>query len=359
MIVDTIMNVAGSEGRDKEPSHYYPRPSLAGPERCIRQMYYFRLGKPKKERDPRFQLVLDTSSWHEELIADWINKTSYRLHSRQMKVKLNSNPKISGSIDGVITDLMGKEYVWDNKAINHFTFQRFWTLAEMPWDYICQLCLYLEGIKNDQPDIKDALLLIKNKNNDHMIEYIIHYEGGWAFIPDVLHSNKERKELNILIPWPVEYCLDKFDRIEECVKNNIVPPRQYYIDEWRCEYCDYTELCWATYKEEFNQLKVDTPMEEEFATLINYYLEANMHSKEMEKESDELKKQIVAYLKKHEARIGVAGGYTATLSLVEKSGLDKEKIPAPILEQAATKSFYEKLTIRKPKAKKGGEEDAE
>lgn len=370
MIVDTIMNVAGSQAKDREDYAYYPRPSMAGPERCIRQMYYSRCGKPKKERDPRFELILDTSSWHEELVADWINKTSFKLHSRQMKVALKDYPIVmdskkvyylKGSIDGIITDMMGKERLWENKAINHFTFQRYWN-EEMPWDYICQVCIYLAGIKNDQPEIDEALLVIKNKNNDHMLEYLIQYCDDWAFIPWMMHSNKEVKELNILIPFPVQYCADKFRTVESCFHDNIVPPRQYYIDEWRCEYCDYTELCWETYKEEFNQLKIDQAMEEEFATLIHYYLEANMHSKEMEKEADERKKEIVAYLKTHDARVGCAGGYTATITMVEKAGLDKSLIPEKYLEAAATKSFYEKLTIRKPKekkAKKGDDKDAD
>ena len=86
MIAELLHLVAGM---DRDEFQYAPRPSSAGPDRCIRQMVYQRTGTPRdRELPARILHVLDDSAWHEELTADWIGKTSYILHSRQMGATL-------------------------------------------------------------------------------------------------------------------------------------------------------------------------------------------------------------------------------------------------------------------------------
>ena len=111
-LVELIPKIARMAAGEKEgPKKYYPRPSSAGPERCTRQMVYHRMGYEEEEGtarggDDRKYLVFDSSSWHEELVADWISQSPFTLHSRQMHVDLGitipgySFP-LGGDIDGI------------------------------------------------------------------------------------------------------------------------------------------------------------------------------------------------------------------------------------------------------------------
>jgi hypothetical protein len=69
----------------KPRGNYYPRPSSAGPERCIRQLVFHGLKVPEdKPIGDRFIMTMDDSSWHETLTEDWLRKTSMSIHSDQM-----------------------------------------------------------------------------------------------------------------------------------------------------------------------------------------------------------------------------------------------------------------------------------
>ena len=68
MLADILHKIAESEFSEKKDSKFYPRPSSAGPLRCIRQMVYHGLDHPKKPLQGRAYHVFDDGHWHEELI---------------------------------------------------------------------------------------------------------------------------------------------------------------------------------------------------------------------------------------------------------------------------------------------------
>jgi len=114
LISEVILKVAGMEAEESKP--YYPRPSIAGPERCLRQMVYWASNTPRDKRiSDRAIVVMNDSSFHETLTEDWLNKTAFRLHSQQMEVEIAEldfyNPPfiLKGHIDGIITDMLGFE----------------------------------------------------------------------------------------------------------------------------------------------------------------------------------------------------------------------------------------------------------
>ncbi len=84
MIAEVILKVAGFE---KEDYPYRPRPSCAGPERCLRSLCYWAQGYKRKKPSDRFYAVMDDSSWHEELTLDFLRKSSFKVHSEQMVVE--------------------------------------------------------------------------------------------------------------------------------------------------------------------------------------------------------------------------------------------------------------------------------
>jgi len=319
MIADIILKVAEDEAKEEGEHNYSERPSLAGPERCLRQMVYWGLKYPRKPLPGRAVVIFDDSSWHEELTGDWLRKTSYKLHSQQMEVEIS--PTMKGHIDGILTDLSGKDILLEHKAINHFTFGMYEKGKIFPIDYITQTCLYLLGLNKIQPELIDALLLIKNKNTSQYFEYYISYDvkNDIAKIEYMMSSTdcvkiKPDKTFENL----TQNCFDKFAEVNRCIKNNFIPPRQYERSDWQCNYCPYGELCWGGWENEIEQMESDAILDEEMETIANYYLETNLHLKEMAKEKEELKKKIKDRMKELKVKEGIAGKYIVKLSVREK-----------------------------------------
>ena len=182
MLIEVIPKISAEqmEARQKEKGYgkYKHRCSNAGTERCLRMRVYHALGIEPEPFPDRFSLVLDDSSWHEELSADWIRSSVYRLHSTQMKLTTMTinGVEVGGHIDGLITDPDGNDMLWEHKAINHFTFQAYETGDLIPYDYITQCCMYIVGLEKDTGKWLPALLMIKNKNTSQYLEYHIEYD---------------------------------------------------------------------------------------------------------------------------------------------------------------------------------------
>lgn len=363
MLAEILVKVAGMEKQKQQK--YRPRPSSSGPERCVRQMTYHSRGfKADKEMADRFVMTIDDSIFHEDITHDWISKTAFKIHSTQMKVEsleLPSGEKLGGSIDGVITDLLGVDRLYEHKAINHFTFNKYWG-GDYPLDYFCQCCLYIKGLRKVNPDIKEAVLLIKNKNTAQYIDYLIHYDEAidTAYIVEVCHSNGEKKtpkkdEVYLEVFHNViEKVVAKFEAVRKHTIQKTLPDRPHEIGTtFPCGYCNWEETCFEGYEDEFNNLTDNAELDEEFATSFKYYKELQMHEKESKNAVDELKEKIKKDLKELDCRKGKCGEYTFNLRLQKKEGIDKEKIPLNIIKQALKTSYFEVLDIRLKSKKKG------
>lgn len=351
MLAD-ILHALASQFTDEEDHPYYPRPSTSGPERCIRQLVYWGLGIPKKPLPGRTLHIFDDGNFHEELVADWIRKSAYKLHSEQMEVTIEEQGiKLTGHIDGIITDLLGQDYLWENKSINHFTCQRFWS-GVIPLDYMSQIALYLRGLQQVNPELTEGILLIKNKNTSAYLEFIVSYNTNrdTLIIKNRTSSQGETTEMNESLENITHNAFNKFVKINEALEKKEIPPRQYNRGEdWQCDYCQYLEPCYQNYEEEFEALQSDVELEGEIVELCKYYLETAMHEKEMKKEKDVLKDKIKTILEAQGVRKGKAGDYYIENRLQRRKTLDKELIPPEIIMQATGTSIFPVLTIRKRK----------
>ena len=65
MLADVILKIAG-QFQEEEEHKYYPRPSMAGPERCTRQMVYHGLNIAKEPLAGRAVMIFSDSSFHED-----------------------------------------------------------------------------------------------------------------------------------------------------------------------------------------------------------------------------------------------------------------------------------------------------
>jgi len=346
MLADIILKVA--EMTHEENTPFYPRPSSAGPERCIRQMVYHGLNTPKRPLPGRAVMIFSDSSFHEDLTNDWIRQTAFELHSEQMEVDC-CGVIGRGHIDGIVTDLLGVDRLMEHKAINHFTFQKYWS-GELPLDYLTQTAIYIDGLQHTaNPDLKEGLLLIKNKNTAQYMEFLVRYENDTLIVLEKTHSAGETEKVSVELSNIVSDACDKFNSVLGYIERKTLPKRQYDIDHWRCEYCAYGATCWDGYEQEFNDMVVEGMLSNEIADMVRYYKELGGQKSDIEKEYKDLGKKVKNAMKEAGCRQGRAGEYLCKMALIRSERLDKSLLTEKEKARATKISQYEKLTISKIK----------
>ena len=326
---------------------YRPRPSSAGPERCIRQLVYHANGTEPKQFKGRALITFDDGHWHEELMADWLGKTSFILHSRQMQVVTDVGP---GSIDGIITDLEGIDRVIDFKSINHFGFER---LLKGDWilDYFTQLVLYLKALRKDNPEITEGLLLFKNKNQGAFLDVLVRYDEATdtATIVSCEHSSGKVFDIGIELPNITEQAVEKFRMVTEHVADGTLPDRPYHDqNEYPCGYCRWQAVCWDGYEKEFEALD-DSVELHDLADTVRYRQELRAQITAQTKEVDGITEQIMEAMRSKKAKSGRAGEYILETRLHKRAKLDKDKLPAGVVNAATETTTYEQLHIKRVK----------
>jgi len=295
-------------------------------------------------------LVFDDSSWHEELTADWIRKTAFRLHSEQMEVMTAVGP---GHIDGIVTDLLGVDRLFEHKAINHFSFERLWR-GQWPLDYFTQCALYLEGLTKLNPEMTEALLLVKNKNTAQYLECLLFYhrDADILILKNVLRSDGEASEPDFLMARVTQAAVEKFAAVREYQAAQTLPPRPFaYGTDFPCGYCRWAQACWEGYEEEIAERSASIQLPDDLAQVAEEYRSLTDTETCCTKRKKELREPLYQALVRENAKAGTVGVYTVALSTQHRTFLDEEAIPPDILAKARKEKLIETLTVR---AKKGG-----
>ncbi len=356
MLSEILHKVAGFEAEEDHP--YHPRPSLSGPQRCIRSLDYYRQGYEKKPFPGRFVVVLEDSTIHEMLVKDLIQKSAFQVHSEQMKVTcatVDGKP-MTGSIDGIVTDILGVDRLLEIKALSHFGFLDIWN-GHLPVDYIYQTSLYARGLHEFNPETHEAILLVKNKNQGQFCEIQLEYDfnNDSTLVKKMILSTGEERVINETINNVVSSTVARFEEIERYAQEKKLHDRQYERDNWHCMYCQFGEQCWSTWEEEFEErvdsITLPTEVQNDLATAARYYKQKGAEVTEMEKEKDALSNNIKATMKFYNCKTTEVEEYRISVKLQSRAGIDKEKIPPVILAEAATKSTFEVLRVDKRKSK--------
>lgn|SRR5574341_500245 len=372
MLADLLNGLAKLE-QDDEFRPYYARPSLAGPERCMRRLVYQAMHVQPAPLPGRALLTMDDSSWHEELTFDWIAKSVFQVHSRQMAVDIPAPGVnhaghwcrlckrqieaeiIHGHIDGLLTDPLGRDTLVEHKALSFYGCHRIEN-GELPLDYFTQACLYSAGLQRIQPALKAVLVLIKNKNTAQYLEYELTYdaETDRATIHRLTMSRgdlpAETRPMELTLDRPVLSAMEKFRAVQAAAEVQALPARPFALGTpFPCGYCVFEVTCWAGYEEEFEALADDAVLDEELESLAKYYLEVSSHASTMEQEKEDLRAQIRAALDAKQIRGGRVGPYVIQVALREKVSWDPARIPEAVQAVAKRMKSYEVLTIRKPK----------
>lgn len=403
MLVELIPKVlAEEEAQTRRSGGWRPRCSSAGTQRCVRKEVYKAHGMPAKPFNGRTLLIFDDGHWHEELTIDKVQKTVYRHHSSQMAVDPvcipgthrgyicdMCSPKdaagtlipdkivrveadmLHGHIDGIITDPMGKDVLFEHKSANHWSWERWMKGGEIPWDYVTQAALYVYGLRQVGSNMTQAILLIKNKNNSAYLEFIIECpttlqpEPPTRIIEGSYMEGDNAVQIEFLVGTErnnlIGSAIDRFAEVAKHRDANTVPPRPLPMGHWQCNWCEFADLCWEGYITSAKD-RMDNPSAEAEGQLGADIVEARELRTRMttdENRYKDLVKDIKVSMSADEQRrshVQLEDGsrYNAVLSIRSKKGLDEEFIPEDIINKARTITEYEQLDIRigKPFKKK-------
>lgn len=389
MLADILHKVAAMEEEGKGEHKYYPRPSIAGPERCERQMVYWARGETGKPMPGRALVVMSDSSWHEELTADLIRKSAFQLHSEQIPITiagafpwLNNQGQYAchvcgeivfrsschGHADFIVTDLMGQDWLIEHKGISQFSFdallkaqapkpnenlreyvkdvRKLWEL--LPLDYLAQTAIYMNGLRKLNPDLSLALLLMKNKNQSGYLEFTLQYDdpGDTLTVIDRVHHTGEKVPINIMIENITRDAFAKFADVEKHLQAQTLPDRAYEIDHWRCTYCQFYETCWRDWPAEHAQLGTDADVAE-IADAARLHKELGAQIKDMTDQRSEVGQTIKDTLTKLGVRQGRAGEYTVDWTVSMMKRIDNDLLSAEAKAAATVEKPTERLNIRR------------
>lgn len=368
MLADIIPKIAAMEQDEDHP--YYPRPSLASPSspedpgRCVRGMAYHRMGLPAAPWPGRFLLVLDDSSWHEELSLDWLAKSSYRIHSRQMAVDYSlpaplgsggfclrcqqdiPNTILHGHIDALFADLLSVDRLLEHKAINRFRYEEL-LKGELPLDYLTQCCLYLGGLRHIAPDIREAVLLIKNKDTSAYLELNLSYdtEHDQCTVHSLIASDGTNQTVNRTLDGLVRSAIEKLRTVEAAAISKTLPVRPYQRNTWRCTYCRFGSHCWDGYAQEVADRDNGITLPDDLAPMVAAYHHASETKADAEACTKRLRPRILAALETAHAKSGSVDGYQVALTVQKRSQLDQSLIPADVKAAATVEQPVEILRV--------------
>jgi len=203
MIKEHIENFYRNKFENKGKQIFY----VTDAGKCPRQIYFSLKGYPRKEPDPRLLRIFE----HGDHTHMRIMSVLFSLGLvKACEVEIPKNDLLHGRADAIIS-IDGIPYVVEIKSVNAFKFKN-----EIPEpDHIKQLQLYLHFFK-----IKEGILLYENKDTQELKEFIIKYDEETV------------KEL-----------LKFFSELKKNVEESRVPDIPPNIEDRRCQFCPYLEVC--------------------------------------------------------------------------------------------------------------------
>lgn len=396
MIAELLAKIAYEEAIEQRRSgKWRPRCSSAGTERCERSEVYKTAGIKAQPIAGRTIILFDDGDWHEELSIAWIQKSVYRHHSSQMGVDTvyvpGSHPgyqcaictketgkkvrvdegMVHGHIDGIVTDPMDIDYLFEHKSASRFAFARWAKGDEIPLDYFTQMALYLWGLRLLGNSLDRAVLLIKCKDTSAYMEYVvrgtttldpeepmviessIYMEGDH---PETVPLTNKQK----IVPNLITNAIGRFASITKHRDNKTLPPRPFDRSHWRCSYCSFEGVCWKGWAEDVEARKKDDAIElepeSELAKMIVKCEVAGKAAGKTKKAHETLKTEVKVAMNEKELVTASVNEddevVTARISMVPRSSWDEEKIPDAIVKKAKVvkKSPQLRTTRKKVKA---------
>lgn len=362
-------------------SRYRPRPSMAGPERCLRQLVYKGLDVEGTPFGARLALVLQDGDAHEDVSIDVLNRTLLRIHSEQRAINIaNALPwrtqhpsytcsvcppvdgqspiipatTMHGHIDYLGRDLFAEDHLGEHKGVVSHVFKRYWEGEKEPLDYFTQITFYFRGLHEAGLSIHDGGLLIKNKDTSAYLEFELqyNYDRDILTIPTITYApGLMQRVINITYEGLFAQAIEKFRQADQYIANRTLPPRLDDEDDTRCIYCPFQEICWADYQRppltEELALRADLiPLAKELFTLEEEIKPKN-------RRHEELKKTLIKELTIVHAARALTEDLELTLTQSTQERIDQDRLPIGLRKAFSKMIPTQRLTIKRqqpPKA---------
>jgi hypothetical protein len=180
------------------------------------------------------------------------------------------------------------------------------------------------------------------------------FEEDRLEVVEVICSSGDRRD-GAVFDGLYHGAISKFQEVERRIEARTVPPRQYQLGTWRCDYCSYVDICYSSYEEEVKSMATEVELDG-ISELVRDYFEASSRLKEIEKSKNDLNEAIRGVLKSLGVRQGKTDGLLVSLSVQRREKIEKELIPRDILKEVTREYLVDVLNIR---SLKGGNKNGQ
>jgi len=352
MFAELLLGAAQLGLRTVEP--YRPRPSMAGPERCERQMVYKARGVEELAISSRLAVIFKDGVAHEQVTLDLLKTTLFDIHSEQLPIDLHGvldwlegqppyrcsvctaahgSPvfipatTLHGHIDALARDLFGIDRLVEHKGFVSHIFKRLRDQDKEPLDNFTQAVLYFRGLKEKGLAVDEGALLIKNKDTGVYLEFELRYdyEQDILHVPVITRSPHEREEINRSYPGLFRTTIEKFRRVHVHTVTGTLPDRLKDPNDVRCDYCPFQDLCWEGF--------VAPPLTEhisfppQLVPLANEYIQLDRELKPKNKRCEELKDTLMTAMQELHAETAATETDVFKIVSSAQTRLDQKALP--------------------------------
>ena len=371
MFAETILGVAKL---GITPSTYRPRPSLAGPERCLRQTVYRGRGVEEPPVSGRLAMIFRDGHTNEDTSLAFLQQSLFHIHGQQLAINilgaldwLTDAPvyrcpmcseaagtdvwilatTFHGHIDALATTVLGRTYLFEHKAVVSHFFRRYWEEEKEPLDYFTQIVSYFRGLHEEGLDITEGALVIKNKDTGAILEFELQYDymEDRLTVTAILRApGRERKTVNQTYQGLFTQAIDRFREAHRHITNQTLPGRLEDADDIRCQYCPFDDICWDDYQAPVLTERLIMP--DRLKNEAEEYIALDRELAPKNKRHEELKDLLKQELEQLHVTEAIVGDKMLLLQRSTQTRTDEKRLPV-ILKTYFSKTIdILKLTIK-------------
>lgn len=375
-----IEAIHGAAQMGLSESTYRPRPSMAGPERCLRQIVYKGLHIEGTPFGARLSMVLHDGNAHEEVSIDVLNRTLLHIHEEQRPINIvnampwrthlpnytcsvcppiNGQPisipatTMHGHIDYLGRDLFETDHLGEHKGVVSHIFKRYWEGEKDPLDYFTQIAFYLRGLHEDGLPIHDGGLLIKNKDTSAYLEFEFQYQydSDTLIVPTITYApGLMQRVINKTYEGLFHNALEKFRVADQYIADRTLPPRLDDDDDTRCIYCPFQELCWADYQRP--PLTQELALRPDLIPIAQEFFTLGEELKPKTKRHEELKDTLITEMTILKAKRALTEDLEITLTYGTQERIDQDRLPVGLRKAFSKTIDTQRLAVKRPKPPK-------
>lgn len=336
---------------------YRARPSMAGPERCLRQMVYKSRGLEEDRFSSRLAVIFLDGVAHETVTFDILKTTLLQIHSEQRPINLHGvlewmegqppyrcsvcsaaqqtnvmipATTLHGHLDALARDLTDTEYLVEHKGLVSHIFKRLWDQEKEPLDYLTQCVIYFRGLYEEGLTIDKGALLVKNKDTGAYLELELEYDytEDRLHIPSIIRSPNLQESYDRTYTGLFHTAIEKFRQVHHHTVDQTLPDRLTDSDDVRCQYCPFLDLCWEDYTR--SPLTEHIRLPEGLVAVANEWIQLDRELKPKNARLDELNDQLKQALQSLSAKEAVTDTDLIRIESSTQTRVDQKKIPTSL-----------------------------